>query len=260
VASQFNCLESPGRYVSDVSHYFHDPTQGPRASISAFAGTLVRHYAAPRIDGSRFTQSTEGAQLDLLADVCDPGVARIHSGYLRSDDVADPTAFAHALESRFDAIRVGVHDHVEVALGYDWEGAVAGAPHRTIAQVFTSTIAGGMYGSLDEGDASFGVICRQLQRAAYLGTLLAAAALGQERVALTLIGGGVFANPITVIWDAIVWAVDQIQHLLHRDLTVVVNGRTLGDQLFADVLRGATAARGGALVRFNREGGRVIDA
>src|SRR5262245_33153979 len=47
VASQFNCLESPDACVVDVADYFHDPTQGPRASISAFPGTLLRHYAAP---------------------------------------------------------------------------------------------------------------------------------------------------------------------------------------------------------------------
>src|SRR3954466_8202419 len=47
VASQFNCLEAPDACVVDVADYLHDPTQGPRASISAFPGTLVRHYAAP---------------------------------------------------------------------------------------------------------------------------------------------------------------------------------------------------------------------
>jgi len=42
-ASQFNCLESPGPYVTPVVQYFRDYTQGPRASISAFPGTLLRH-------------------------------------------------------------------------------------------------------------------------------------------------------------------------------------------------------------------------
>src|SRR5262245_1301288 len=72
VASQFNCLESPGAFVTEVAGYVHDPTQGPRASISAFPGTLVRHYAAPLPGGGRFVQSTEGRQLELLADVADP--------------------------------------------------------------------------------------------------------------------------------------------------------------------------------------------
>jgi hypothetical protein len=254
VASQFNCLESPGAFVTRVAEYFHDPTQGPRASISAFPGTLVRHYAAPAPGGGRFVQASDGAQLDLLADVCDPGVAAVASGYLRGGAISDAPAFARALEDRFDAIQLGLHAGIEVVLGADWTGAVEHAPFRTIAQAFTSTVAGGMYGGLDDGNPSFAVIVRQLQRAAYLGTILGAAALGADRVVLTLIGGGVFANPIEAIWDAIVWAADQARHALHRDLIVVVNGRELGRQVAPDQLRQAAAARGGALVRLERDG------
>jgi uncharacterized protein (DUF697 family) len=162
------------------------------------------------------------------------------------------------LEDRFEAIAVGVHDGAEVVLGADWTGGVAGAPHRTIAQVLTSTIAGGMYGSLAD-DAAGQVIYRQLQRAAYLGTLLAAAALGKRRVALTLIGGGVFANPSRVIWEAILWAVDQVVAFLHTDLSIIVNGRNLSAELPAAELRGAALARGGDLVRFDRNGAAFAD-
>jgi hypothetical protein len=253
VASQFNCLESPGSFVTPVAEYLHDPTQGPRASISAFPATLVRHYAAPRADGSRFVQRDEGDQLDLLADVCDPGVARVRSGYLRASDIAEPARFARTLEDRFEAIAIGVHDGAEVVLGADWAGGVDGAPHRTIAQVLTSTIAGGMYGGIDEDPAS-ATICRQLQRAAYLGTLLAAAALGKRRVVLTMIGGGVFANPTRVIWDAILWAADQVVPFLHAELSIIVNGRNLGHELPATELRDAAQARGGALIHFERSG------
>ncbi|HWU87469.1 MAG TPA: hypothetical protein VN253_09345 [Kofleriaceae bacterium] len=260
VASQFNCLESPGAFVTEVASYVHDPTQGPRASISAFPGTLVRHYAAPGPGGARFVQETDGRQLDLLADVADPAVAAVRNGYLRSSDVADPAAFARALEDRFEAVRIGVHDGLEVVLGHDWAGAVDGAPHRTIAHVLTSTMAAGMYGDLDEADRAFRTICAQLQRAAYLGTLLAAAALGKDRVGLTLIGGGVFANPIELIWDAILWASDRVRPLLHRDLLVVVNGRDLGAQLPPHRLRAEAVARGGGLLRLDRSGRVSIEA
>ncbi|HWO19563.1 MAG TPA: hypothetical protein VNO30_12335 [Kofleriaceae bacterium] len=260
VASQFNCLESPGAFVTEVASYFHDPTQGPRASISAFPGTLVRHYAAPAPEGGRFVQATDGRQVELLADVAEPAVAAVRNGYLRAPDITDPAALARALEDRFDAVRIGVHDGIEVVLGHDWGGAVEGAPHRTIAQVLTSTIAAGMYGGLDEQDRAFLGICRQLQRAAYLGTLLAAAALGKERVALTLIGGGVFANPIEIIWEAILWAADQARALLHRELVVVVNGRNLGEQLPPHRLRAAAMERGGGLVRLAPHGGVAIEA
>ena len=252
VASQFNCLESPGAFVVPVHQYLTDPTQGPRASISAFPGTLLRHYAAPGIQGRRFVQATDMAQLELLAEVCDPGVAEVHNGYLRSQGIADPRAFAHALTERFEHIAVGVHDGVEVVLGADWAGAVAGAPHRTIAQVLTSTIAGGMYGDVTE-DPVGAQICQQLQRAAYLGTLLAAAALGKRRVVLTLIGGGVFANPLRTIWEAILWAADQVTHLLHDDLSIVLNGRDLSRHLPLPELVDAARARAGGVLQLQRD-------
>lgn len=270
VASQFNCLESTGRFVSAVADYLHDPTQGPRASISAFPGALVRHYAAPAPDGSRFVQTTDGPQVELLADLCnaapgnaapgDAAPARVRSGYLSAQDIAEPLAFARALEEQFMAVRVGVHDGIEVVLGAEWDGGVDAAPHRTIAQVCTSTLAAGMYGGLDVGDSVWLQICRQLQRAAYLGTLLAAAALGKERVVLTLIGGGVFANPIPLIWEAIRWAMGRLRPMLHRDLTVVVNGRNISEQVPAAELRAAARACGGELVRWDRSGATVSTA
>jgi hypothetical protein len=79
-----------------------------------------------------------------------------------------------------------------------------------------------------------------------------AAALGVERVVLTMIGGGVFANPMHVIWDAILWAADQVRPVLRRDLTAVVNGRSLGDALPPHQLRAAVQQRGGALIRLQR--------
>ena len=126
---------------------------------------------------------------------------------------------------------MGVHEGVQVILGYDFEGSVADSEERRIAQVFTSTVAGGWYGGAGLSGAEFEGACRQLLRAAYLGTLLAAADLGQRMAVLTLIGGGVFGNPIPLIWDAILWAAAETEPLLSRDLDVIVNGRNLGDHL-----------------------------
>jgi hypothetical protein len=116
-----------------------------------------------------------------------------------------------------------------------------------------------MYGQFDAEDACMLTICRQLQRAAYLGTLLAAAAMGKERAVLTLIGGGVFANPLRLVWDSILWAAEQAGQVLHRNLTVIVNGRNLAGQLAPSELAAAARARGGALIRLGR-GGTTIDA
>lgn len=251
VASQFNCLESPGPYVTSVANYLRDPTQGPRASISAFPGTLVRHYAAPSTDGRRFTQTSDAEQIDLLSDVCSFEVARVRNGYLRESAIADVDAFVEALEHRFDAVRVGVHDDIEVALGFNWDGAVTG--QRRVAQVFTSTLAAGLYGRLSNANEGMGAVCRQLLRAAYLGTLLAARALGHRTAVLTLIGGGVFGNPIPLIWESILWACDEIERLSPGALDVVVNGRNLGESIDNDALAEACRTRGGVAVELSRE-------
>src|SRR5438874_544794 len=83
-------------------------------------------------DGSRFEQTAE-RQVDLLADALPREVARVRHGYLTSDGIADPEGLARAVEERFESIRVGVHDDVEVLLGADFDGAVEGG--RRVAQV-----------------------------------------------------------------------------------------------------------------------------
>ena len=95
---------------------------------------------------------------------------------------------------------------------------VQGSESRRTAQDFTSTIAGGGYGGERALGTEFGGVCRQLLRTAYLGTLLAAASLRRDRVVLTLIGGGVFGNPVSLILEAIAWAAEEVERLLAKDL------------------------------------------
>lgn len=253
VASQFNCLESSKPAVTPVKKYFKDPTQGPRASISTFPGTLLRHYAAPGDDGSRFVQTSDGPQLNLLDAVCTQGVARVNNGYLTSGDITDRSALVDALENNFKAIRVGVHEDVPVALGYNWDGAVTGSPR--IGQVFTSTFAGGKYSRTDTDDFDYHRICGALLRSAYLGTLLAAEASERRKVVLTMIGGGVFGNPVRLIWDSICQAIDEIEPRVADTMDVVVNGRDLSRHIAIDDLLPAVRARNGAIVSF---GGKEV--
>lgn len=223
VASQFNTLEAPGPSIVPVGNYFHDPTQGPRAAISAFPGALLRHYAAPRADGTRFRQTADGEQIELLRDVTPRDVAQVRNGYLQAANIADSASFAGTLSQHRDAIRIGVHDGIEAVRGFAWDGPAAD-PHPRIAQAFTSTLAAGAYGRVDFDVEPWRTIAAELLRAAYLGSVCAAAALGKRTVVLTLIGGGVFANPHGMIRDAIGDALDACRSL-GLALDVVVNIR-----------------------------------
>jgi hypothetical protein len=244
VASQFNCLESPGPHVTPIATYVTDSTQGPRASVSAFPGTFLRHYAAPGLDGGVFVQ-TARRQINLLEDAVSPDVATVDCGYLRAQGVRDESALREALENNFGRIRVGVHDDVEVVFGTNWGGPVpAGAP--TIAQVFTSTMALGGYSF--GGSGRYDACCSLLLRAAYLGTILSALDLGKAAVVLTLIGGGAFGNKTPRIWDAILWAVERAGRSAPADLLVLLNGRTLTDDIPRGEILEAVRARDGALV------------
>ncbi|MBL0720527.1 hypothetical protein JI742_11580 [Piscinibacter sp. Jin2] len=255
VASQFNGLESPGPYVTPVSCYLSDPTQGPRASISAYPGALLRHYAAPDGAGGRFTQRTDGPQLNFLGEVCAPGVAEVRSGYLTSHGVHDRDAFIAAIERGFENICVGVHDGLPVLLGHDWDGAVLPNAPR-IAQVFASTFAGGLY-SAGEEEAHL-PICTLLLRAAYLGTLLAGAVLQRPKVVLTMIGGGVFGNPPPLIWDSIQWAIREVQPCLARDMDVVLNARELQQHLSLEEILPVVRATGGLMLELGGAEPRLL--
>lgn len=244
VASQFNCLEAPGDHMVPVARYPSDPTQGPRASVSAFPGTFLRHYRAPS-PGGPFVQRDDRS-LDLLAEALPPGVAAVRAGYLRPEGVHDAEALAAALGSRSGRIRVGLHAGVEVALGHDWGGPVP-HPAPRIHQVFTSTIALGGYGRAQGLGPSAEAIERRLLGAAYLGTLLAARALGASTVVLTMIGGGVFGNSHSRIWEALLAALDQPLVATGAPLEVWLNARDTPLPL-AQLEQGA-GARGGRVVR-----------
>jgi|GEM_PF-517977 len=244
-ASQFNCLEAPSERIVPVHAYTGDFTQGPRASVSAFPATLLRHYRAPGPDGTRYVQ-TDDHCINLLGDAFGPEVAEVYSGYLEAQHVHDPEALAEALEQRFEKVRVGVHDDVEVVHGHDWGGRVPEGKNQRIAQVFTSTIALGY--SVGGSSPAFERVRRQLLRAAYLGTLLAAIDLGKHTVVLTLIGGGVFRNPLRDIWDAIHWALGEVDPVAGRSLHVVVNTR----DALEEEDREKAKERGGHVITFAR--------
>lgn len=243
LASQFNCLEAMGAHIATVSSYFGDLTQGPLGAISAFPGALLRHYSAPHQDGSRFCQTSE-RELNLLGDAVPSEIARVQAGYLTSQNIVDPQALEDALTTNFDKIQIGLHQDIEVVLGAGWKPVDAG--QTLISQAMTSTLAAGGYSDADTDTPVYRAIQRQLLRAAYLGILLGALTTGKKRVLLTAIGGGAFGNPHSLIWESILWAINEIEALSSQNLELILNTRNFHVPL--DVLERDCEARNGKLI------------
>lgn len=200
VASQFNLLEMPGPSVTPaegITGYVHDHTQGPACAVACAAGTLHRNW---------FDQSSDD-QIDTLADIgeligngdADDGrYWRMENGYalLTGVDVSTSQVAASG-----DALRIGMQTGTEVT--------AMDAPGHLVTQAYCSAIPLGYSGV---AGSSVNNLPRMVLNASYRATLATsvvnAATTGNNRVFLTLVGGGVFANPIPWILDAIEAAVE----------------------------------------------------
>ncbi|TLD09846.1 hypothetical protein PspLS_12031 [Pyricularia sp. CBS 133598] len=254
VASQFNCLESwTPEQIVNVHQYFRDNTQGPRAAISAFPGTLLRHYRATSTEshGRPFVQTTNGQQINLLDQVVDGSTKLVRNGYLTGEHMTNIPELVKTIKAKEYKIKVGLHTDVEVVLGANWHGHVEGSP--LITQVFTSTVAGGFYKGQEFFGKDFPEISSSLLRAAYKGTLYAAASRRMRKAVLTLIGGGGFSNDVGTIWEAIGVALDEVEPVLSRNLDVFINIRNMGELTsrvkVQNVLQ-RVRRFGGAIIRF----------
>lgn len=211
-ASQFNLLEMVGPDVhpeEGVGIYENDRTQGPTCAIACGAGTIYRNYFVPV--GSSVGQSSS-AQLDCLRDVgtalgnADGSLWAMRNGYalltkrgLKQTSTAIEAMSATARDALREALRIGVHSDVEVTL------PEAG---HAVTQVYGSALPVA-YGRGPE--ARWEPLARLVLEASYEATLIAAALAaqrsGERTVFLTLLGGGVFGNPLPWILEAIERAV-----------------------------------------------------
>ena len=208
VASQFNLLEMTGPNVTPeqgVDGYERDLTQGPACAIAAGAGTIYRNYFAD-VDG-QIGQSAE-RQIDCLRDIgllLDNSGQRLwemSNGYAlaSASGLAEITAKLEAaaedeIDSLRAALRVGVQSNTEVTLS---------ASKHTVCQVFCSATPVAYSTTSPSQWQSF---AKLVLDASYEATLCAAAinfsATGNNKVYLTLIGGGVFGNDVAWIIAAI---------------------------------------------------------
>ena len=224
-ASQFNLLEMVGPDVTPehgVTGYANDHTQGPACAIAAGAGTIYRNYLVPCRDGIGQTASR---QLDCLEDLgaalgnCDGSLWEMRNGYaLCRPAIAElnPRLASAERSSLRDRLRIGVHWDVQVTS--------ASRPFPTVSQAYCSALPVG-YVRMPPG------MCQPLAslvlEGAYEATLwtaaINAARGGSNVVFLTLVGGGVFANRLEWIIDAMRHALVAVQ-AVDLDVRIVCYG------------------------------------
>ena len=208
VASQFNLLEMVGPGVTPeqgVGIYENDHTQGPTCAIAAGAGTIFRNYFAP-VNG----QSGQSAanQIDCLAEL---GTAlgntgerlwEMRNGYALAsmDGLSKISQRLNSIsESEIERIR----SLLRIGIMWDTQVTIKDCKH-TVTQAYCSALPVAYSNHSPHLWESF---ARLVLEASYEATICAAIlnsqTSGNNRVFLTLLGGGAFGNRTDWILAAI---------------------------------------------------------
>jgi len=240
VASQFNCLEFPEPWYtpdSGIGKYYMDPSQGPASSVSAAAATVFRNYFAkvPTANGEYQYGQTAEHQIDNLARITNNLSGRyitVKNGYARA--TCENLKLMNAEKKNLQLgsyLRVGVHSDVGVTVGVvltpDYTKMTVKPPRdQIITQVFCSAV--GIVPKIGCTDlALWEPFARMVLDATYEATFLAALSNAANHknhgasnvLYLTLVGGGVFGNELTWIFDSIRKAADKYKE---RNLKVII--------------------------------------
>ena len=213
VASQFNLLEMVSPEVSPdsgVDGYEYDHTQGPACSIAAGAGTLFRNYFAT-VNG-QIGQSSDN-QIDTLVDLgealgnSDNSLWVMKNGYALASKSGLETiskTLSDSNESEVDELR----QLLRIGLQHDTEVTISTSRHK-VSQAYCSAlpIAYSQYSA-----ELWKPFAELVLEASYEATICAAIInsakpTGNNKVFLTLLGGGAFGNDLVWIINAIERAV-----------------------------------------------------
>jgi hypothetical protein len=219
VASNFNCMEigrddTDPRHGAFVTHLMSDYTQGPGAACACAVSALVRTHACFVEDDAStgITVATgqhfAGPQIELLGDARLAPYFPVDNGKLFA---CEPRALSKTAKGDLDhgvpigAVRVGLHVQAQAMFRrcppHKCEIAFAGAP--VVDQVYVAAMNMGARSVRFLTKAAVNQRMRFLLRAAYRGTYAAGVVRKTKILVLTLVGGGVFRNPLGAIGDAI---------------------------------------------------------
>ena len=208
VASNFNCAEvahssvqiDGGNFVSNLAI---DRTQGPAASASAGVSAITRMHATfydPSTDPQTWGQTSD-RQIELLGHPLVSPHFPVINGKLIFRQTEPRT---YSKEEVFPHIRIGLHQRARAYFGHRSPPFMEKMERPPIIdQVFVAALNRRAPLPIQEHleDKT-----NLLLDAAYAGTYLAAQHCDTQHLVLTLVGGGSFGNPPSLIARAIAQA------------------------------------------------------
>mmetsp|Transcript_85947 Transcript_85947/g.165453 ORF Transcript_85947/g.165453 Transcript_85947/m.165453 type:complete len:605 (+) Transcript_85947:64-1878(+) len=245
VASQFNCLEFPGPYVTPedgITSYVCDRTQGPACSVACGPATALRNYfvEAGGESGQTCDRQVENLQ-GILAQLGHAGKhITVRNGYTFAADnglmvvkgvLQDSTSLQKSCQQE---LRVGVHKDVQVTSS-GWGLCQQHDSDQTVTQVFGSACSIAYSAGNTEMWAAFArlVLRASFEAALWVGLLSALrhdGHAGSRRVFLTCLGGGVFGNPMSWIVEAMQAALEKFAHV-NLEIFIITYSGPVPDEL-----------------------------
>lgn len=218
VASQFNLLEMTGPDVTPeegVGIYERDNTQGPACAIACGAGTIFRNYFV-NIDGQKGQTATR--QINCLDEIGryfnneKQHYWRMSNGYALFTKEG-----LHAINHQIENLSRQEYEMLKgkLRIGIQWDTEVTINQNKNIVtQAYCSALP--VAYSLFESEL-LERFARLILEATYEATLLAAIEnfqrTGNNKVFLTLVGGGVFGNKTE-------WIIDAVENAVKKFITI----------------------------------------
>lgn len=218
-ASQFNMLEMVSPNVTPergVDIYENDRTQGPACAIACGVGTIYRNYF---VDVNGQKGQTETQQLDglhLLSEYFDNNERqfwRMQNGYAFFTEEG-LTEITNHIQSLTLEEREMLKSRLLVGVQWNTQVTIAAQPHM-VTQVYCSALPIGYssYISVNRFEALAKLILEATYEATFLVAIKNFQETGEPQLFLTLVGGGVFANPEEWIWEAIEKCLKKFKHV-----------------------------------------------
>jgi hypothetical protein len=228
VASQFNLLEMVSPSVTPergVGMYENDRTQGPACAVAAGAGTIYRNYFAI-VKGQ--TGQSASNQIDCLADIgaalgnAESRLWEMRNGYALASQ-SGLVEISHRLRASSESERDGLRQVLRIGIQWNTQVTLHDSKHM-VSQVYCSALP---VAYSHHSSSLWAEFARLVLEASYEATICTAILNsirnGNNRVFLTLLGGGAFGNETEWILGGIQRALNLYKHVA-LDVAIVSRG------------------------------------